>query len=353
MTGCVAYARSGGGAVWLLRTLFFAVGLTLIHAPAGGHERKADPGEIEDRDAPNSPENPYFSKLEALHPKNIFRAGLWTTRPGDPPETAKLREITAFFDGQPSVSPRPFRILATGQRLSGKPYDFWFQQPPDKTVAFTSFDAASRSLYASAGFKRAIRGHLDEPGFRFMATFGLKMREYDPALGIARSRLHAARMLVGYEWKIASLSVTAMAGTSFVLNTTEAIQTTHRLGRIGPVGMVELWQDWGKHGVLGSRFTSLFASADQASRSFYLRLRHGFALGNTSMRIGPEISASTGESQFRRGTRLQDGWRKARLGAQLSEIPLWQARLGVSAGVEWRENGHPGGYVQLGGYIRY
>lgn len=345
----------------LLRGVSFAVGLSLMTAATHGQETHqethqepaSDFGQHpEEMGAEHPPLHPFFSSLNAFHPGKMLRSGFWAALFGATAETED-RRITAFFDGKAPSPVRVFRLPGAGKPPSGRRYDFWFQQPPDRNVVFSTFDASERSLYFSAGFKRAIRSHLDEPGYRFMATFGMKIREYDPALGIAQSRLHAARMVAGYEWKIASLSLTAMAGASFVLNTTDATQSTHRLGRIGPVGMIEVWQDWGKHGVFGSRFTALFAMADQASRSFYLRLRHGFALADTPMRIGPETAISVGKSQFRRGIRLQDGWRKVQLGVHLSEIPLWQARLGVSSGMEWRENGNPGGYVQFGAYFRY
>lgn len=332
----------------LLRGLSFVLTLMLIAATARAQEQDSDPDLREETETTN----PYFSSLNAFLPGKMLRSGSWEAMFGVPAETED-RRIAAFFDGKAPPPARAFRLPGAGQSPSGRRYDFWFQQPPDRNVVFSTFDATERNLYFSAGFKRAIRGHLDEPGYRFMATFGMKIRDYDPALGIAQSRLHASRMVVGYEWKIASLSLTAMAGASFVLNTTSAAQSTHRLGRVGPVGMVEVWQDWGKRGVFGSRFTALFAMADQADRSFYLRLRHGFALADTSLRIGPEAAISTGESQFRHTIRLQDGWRKVRLGVHLSEIPLWQARIGVSSGMEWRENNNPGGYVHLGAYLRY
>lgn len=232
--------------------------------------------------------------------------------------------------------------------------DFWFHTPPTRNVAFAGFEASERDRYFSAGMKRAIRGHLDQPGWRFLASFGAKIRDYDPALGLNANRLHAARMSLGYEWHLAALSVSVMAGGSFVLNTTDAIQGTHRLGRVGPVGMVELWQDWGKaNGTFGSRFTSFFAMLDQASRSSYVRLRHGFQLAGQAWRLGPEASYSTGESQRRRGVRLQDSWRKARLGLHVSEIPFWLARLTLSGGAEWRHDRKTGGYLQLSAYLRY
>lgn len=248
----------------------------------------------------------------------------------------------------------PGRALFGGAFLGGARGDFWFQAPPARNVAFAGFEASERDRYFSAGMKRAIKGHLDQPGWRFLASFGAKIRDYDPALGLNANRLHAARMSLGYEWHLAALSVSVMAGGSFVLNTTDAIQGTRRLGRVGPVGMVEIWQDWGKaDGMVGSRFTALFAMVDQASRSSYIRLRHGFQLAGHAWRLGPEASYSTGESQRRRGVRLQESWRKARLGLHVSEIPFWQARLALSGGAEWRHDRKTGGYLQLSAYMRY
>ena len=238
--------------------------------------------------------------------------------------------------------------------LAGRNHDFWFQPNPTRNVAFIGLDITERDRYVSAGFKRAIRGHLEEPGFRFMATFGAKIRDYDPSLGIRENRLHALRILAGHEWHLGSLTVGILAGGSFTLNSTDATLKTGRAGRFGAVGMLDLWQDWGKpDGSFGSRYTALFVMADQASRSSHIRLRHGFQLVEAPWRLGPEASYSTGESQSRRGVPLQGGWRKARLGAHLSEIPFRAARLAASVGAEWRHDHKPGAYLQLSAYMRY
>ena len=54
-----------------------------------------------------------------------------------------------------------------------------------------------------------------------------------------------------------------------------------------------------------------------------------------------------------RGMTLQSQWRKARLGAHLSEIPLWRLKLAVSAGREIRQKGKGNAYATIASYIRY
>lgn len=269
------------------------------------------------------------------------------------PPAATDRQFSAFFEGHDPTAGQPLLTGRRGGPLFGRREDFWFQPLPARNVAFAGFETTERDHYFSAGFKRAIAGHLDQPGFRFLATFGAKIRDYDPLLGTRETRLHASRMVVGHEWHVASLSVSLMAGGSFILNSTDAATRSGRLGRLGPTAMLDVWQDWGNDGPLASRFTSLSAMLDQASRSSFIRLRHGFQLFDVSWRIGPEAAYTTGESQSRRGVLLQSAWRKARLGLHLSEVPLWQARLSLSGGAEWRHDRKMGGYMQVGAYLKY
>ena len=270
-----------------------------------------------------------------------------------PAGTSADRQFSAFFEGHDPTAGQPLLTGRRGNPLFGRREDFWFQPLPTRNVAFAGFETTGRDHYFSAGFKRAIIGHLDQPGFRFLTTFGAKIRDYDPTLGSRETRLHASRMAVGHEWHIASLSVSLMAGGSFILNTTDATARSGRLGRLGPTAMLDLWQDWGGDGPLASRFTSLSAMLDQASRSSFIRLRHGFQILDMPWRIGPEVAYTTGESQSRRGALLQSAWRKARIGLHLSDIPLWQASLSLSGGAEWRHDRKVGGYMQVGAYLKY
>lgn len=302
-------------------------------------------------------ERPSPSPVRALNSKVLF---------GPVANTAEDQRFLAFFEGAPPPVRQGFLAGGTLNNgrfnnstgatkiLFGRNHDFWFQPNPTRNVAFIGFDATERDRYFSAGFKRAIQGHLGAPGFRFMATFGAKIRDFDPATGTRENRLNALRVLGGHEWHLASLTVGIMAGGSFTLNSSDAAQKTRRMGRFGPVGMLDLWQDWGKpDGRWGSRYTALFAMADQTSRSTHIRLRHGFQFAEHPWRIGPEVAYSTGERQSRRGVPLQGGWRKARLGIHLSEIPFRAIRLAVSGGVEWRHDHKPGAYMHLATYVRY
>ncbi len=296
--------------------------------------------------------SPFFSRARASQLIRLISPSLHAATFAPSETSPQARATLGLLEGRDIAPPASGWHMA---RVFGpaRSRDFWFEEPPAKQVVFAALDATERELYFGNGVKRALRGHLDEPGFRIMATFGAKIREFDPVLGTHQSRLHSGRLVAGHEWKFATLNVTVLAGGSFVLHSADIAQQSRRLGRLGPVVMLELWQDWGAGAAPGSRFTSLFAMADQASRSSYLRLRHGFGLGGNPVRFGPEASIATGESLFRRGVRLQSGWRKARLGAHLGEVPLWRAVLGVSAGVEARAARKPGGYLGLSAYLRY
>jgi hypothetical protein len=71
------------------------------------------------------------------------------------------------------------------------------------------------------------------------------------------------------------------------------------------------------------------------------------------MRIGPEASASLGRTRALGGIRVQSGWRKARAGLALAEIPLGPVRFTASGGVEWETGEHPGAYGGLSAYWRF
>lgn len=263
------------------------------------------------------------------------------------------QQHTAFFEGLPPTPERRFVLPFAGSPMGGRG-DFWFMPVPVKTVAFAGLETNGRDHYSAAGFKRAVTGHLDIPGYRIMVTLGAKLREVDPTLGTAQHRLHAARLLGGHEWHVGSLAVSILAGGSFVLSPPSTQVQTHRAGQFGATAMVDLWQDWGRtKSAFGARYTALTAMVDQASRSSFIRLRQGFEISGWSWRIGPEIAYSTGETILRRGARVQNGWRRARLGAMVSDIPFWEARLTVSGGMEWQHDRGPRAYLQISGYRKF
>ena len=267
--------------------------------------------------------------------------------------TIRDQQYTAFFEGLPPTPERRFVLPVGGRLMSGRG-DFWFLPVPVKTVAFAGLETNGPDHYAATGFKRAVTGHLDIPGYRIMVTLGAKLREIDPTLGTAQHRLHAARLLGGHEWHFGSLAANVLIGGSFVMHPSAAQLQTHRLGQLGATAMIDLWQDWGRiKGTFGARYTALTAMVDQASRSSFIRLRQGFEIAGWAWRIGPEIAFTTGETMVRRATRVQDGWRRARLGAMVSDIPLWEARLTLSGGVEWRHDRNAGAYLQISGYRKF
>ena len=256
-------------------------------------------------------------------------------------------EMTAFFEGSTPAEPT-VPLFGRGRRS----HDIWFTPLPLRNVFFAGYDISGADHFASVGLKRALGSTLDIPGYRFLGSLGVKIGSRDAITGDRVTRLHAVRATLGREFHLGDTAITLYAGTSFIMNPDGAVLAGTRRGRFGPVTMLDLWHNW-PDGVFGSRYSSAFVMADQASRSFYLRLRHGFAIGDQPWRIGPEASLSSGRTLRSKGIRVQDGWNRKRLGLHVSEIALWDARLSVSAGGEWRERGGTAFYAQAGLYFRY
>lgn len=258
------------------------------------------------------------------------------------------------FDGTPGA--RPPKLLAPRRvsPLTGRRADFWFTPVPAKNVAFMGLATTGRDTYASIGLKRALGGTLDQPGYRVIASIGSKLREVAPGTGASSHQLHAIRLLAGHEWHEAGMAISLHAGASFVAYSAKGQAQSHHAGRFGPTLMVDLWKDWGKPAsTFAARYTALTAILDQAGRSAFLRLRHGFQYADWPLRFGPEASVSNGNTLRRQGVRVQDGWRHARLGVAVTEVPFFEAKLALTGGAEWRAHRKTGAYAELSAYIRY
>ncbi|HRE21240.1 MAG TPA: cellulose biosynthesis protein BcsS [Rhabdaerophilum sp.] len=255
--------------------------------------------------------------------------------------------MSAFFEGLP-----PGGSAAPLFRRNRRDHDIWFNPLPLRNVFFAGYDVSGTDHFASIGLKRALGSTLDVPGFRFLGSLGIKVATRDATTGDRVTRLHAVRASLGHEFHIGNTAVTVYAGTSVVKNPDGAVLAGTPRSRFGPVAMVDLWQNW-SDGAFDSRYSSAFVMADQASRSFYIRVRHGFGMKGHPWRIGPEASFSSGATLRSRGVRVQDGWNSKRLGLHVSEIPIGDARLSVSCGGEWRKGGKSALYTQAGLYFRY
>lgn len=257
------------------------------------------------------------------------------------------REMTAFFEGtlpaQPAVP-----LFGRGRRN----HDIWFAPLPLRNVFFAGYDVSGADHFASIGLKRALGSTLDEPGFRLLGSLGVKIAARDSTTGDRATRLHALRIGLGREFRFGDISITPYAGAGFVANPDGAVLAGAPRGRFGPVAMLDLWHNW-PAAPLNSRYSSAFVMLDQPGRSVYIRVRHGFGTETHPWRIGPEASFSTGATLRSKGTRLQDGWNRKRLGLHVSEIPLGEGRLSLSGGYEWREHGKSALYAQAGVYFRY
>lgn len=275
---------------------------------------------------------------------DLWRPG-WRRSHGD---GGTRGEVEIFFEG-----PAPPPVARAGlwpQGRADRRGDFWFRPEPVRNMLFLGFDATRGARYASLGYKRALSGDLDRPGFRLLAAFGGKIRDHDPLAGATVSRLQAIRLLAGREWRWDETNIGLYLGPSLILHAPGAVQATRRAGRAGGAGLVDLWQNWS----LGpTRFTALTLFADQAERSGYLRVRQGFGQESQPLRFGPEFSLSAGKTMVRHSIRTQDGWRKTRLGGFLGDIPLGPASLSLAAGREWRPHDRGGAYAEIGAALRY
>lgn len=222
-----------------------------------------------------------------------------------------------------------------------------------RSVFFTCFDASERERFVASGFKMAIGSHLNSSGWRITATSTVKLRDFDAITGNRENRIHGSRVLIGYEWQFGSTAITAMAGGSFVRHSAGQAALTRRTGRFGPALALDVWHSWAAENATKSRYSALALSLDQAERSFYLRLRHGFSLPQLHFPVGPEASLSSGLRHRQNGLVMQDFWRTYRLGLHVAEIPVWRFRFTLSGGAEWRWHGRAGKYVHLAGYIPY
>lgn len=277
----------------------------------------------------------------------IERVLPWPDMPRDRDADPRQGEMTAFFEGLP-----PTGSAAPLFRRNRRDHDIWFNPLPLRNVFFAGYDVSGTDHFASVGLKRALGSTLDLPGFRFLGSLGVKIAARDAMTGGRATRLHAVRASLGREFHVGSSSITAYLGTSVVMNPDGAVLAGTPRSRLGPAAILDLWHNW-PESAFNSRYSSAFVMADQASRSFYIRLRHGFGMEGRPWRIGPEASFSSGATLRSKGIRVQDGWNRKRLGLHVSEIPLGEARLSISAGGEWRERGKSALYAQAGLYFRY
>lgn len=243
------------------------------------------------------------------------------------------------------------RVLRDGPLGGGQ--DFWFTRRPARDVYFLSFDGGTRGRYLTLGSKHATAGDFSRPGWRFLSTLGIKLAAYEPKLDQRVSYVDLARLMPGYEARFGPLTLAAFAGLGYARSAVRGILATGRFGRYGLSAMGEFWYDWGGLAPALARFTSGYVMGETANRSFSVGLRHGVALPWRGLLAGPEAGWSAGRNVRAAGTNLHSSFRKGRLGAHLSEIPLFAARLRLSGGAEWHDRRRPGAYMEMTAYLAY
>lgn len=304
---------------------------------------------------------------------------------GEDPETAPLaedddeeaaerkrkpaRKPLHFGQNHTSAPPLPLQHRlrrALRDSLLGGGEDFWFTRPRAKNIYFIAFEAKRHDHYLTVGNKRALFGTHDTAGWRVMAMRGVKIGAEEPLLNARPlSTPHTLKLMPGYEWRAGTFSGAVYAGLGYNRNSFSDTLLTGQYGRYGVSAMAEFWYGWGQLNPALARFTSGYVVAETAGRSFSFGLRHGVALPGVPFLVGPEGGWSAARAIFAgprvfingvpvfRGHLVQAAYRAGRLGGHISEIPLFAARLRLSAGAEWRSARKPGAYVEFAAYLPY
>lgn len=276
---------------------------------------------------------------------------------------AKASPAPRYHAGQ-SHDPPPALPLASRLRrvLRDSPLggnsDLWFTRQRVRDVYFLAVESSAHDRYLSVGSKHAVRGDFSSPGWRFLSTLGVKIAAYEPPLIERISYVDLMRMMPGYEARIGNLTIAGYAGLGYARSQARGILATGRFGRFGGAALGEFWYNWGQNAPALARFTSGYIVADTANRSATVGLRHGIGLPELVLPalpvlIGPEASWSAGRDVRSAGAALHTAFRKGRIGAHASEIPLLAARLRVSAGAQWQDKRKPGAYAEMAAYLAY
>ena len=228
------------------------------------------------------------------------------------------------------------------------------EEKPPRLIGLTSHDGDRSRITVSSGFKLAPLGRLDREGFRLLALATTAINEENPITLRRANRLLGVRALVGYEWHRNNGAISLYLGPSLVTHDPASAVIAGKRKRMGAAVLADYWQNWNAEGGRPASYTQGTVVIDQAQKSVYFKVKHGFLTGWRGLSLGPELSVSYGQRERQRGVVLQDEWRKLRLGLHLSgfEVTRWLV-IGLAGGTEVARNARRAGYLTLSTLVRY
>lgn len=217
------------------------------------------------------------------------------------------------------------------------------------TVLFSSLDAG-RSTFVSAGFKRALGGDLDRPGFVLLGGSGGGLDHYPssyPGLGQVEVRSARGYLSIGFQ-EIAYDTVSAILIGAEAADRRLAPDDPYdreRRTRFGPRLQAEIWSR-----AIPGAVAQLVVIASLPRREVWARASYGWRVpgGETlgaafaDLHIEPEIAGS-----------VQSRYSEGRIGLRMGELRVADVRLSVSAGGRSDSDGKRGGYATLTAHWRY
>ncbi len=208
--------------------------------------------------------------------------------------------------------------------------------PELNTVLFGSLDA-SRTGYASAGFKRTWQGSLDRSGLVTLATVGYGgSPERVDTHGEENAFRHkaSASALLGYQWISGPVVLAGYLGPELDYERDPDFTGQAARPRFGLRAQGELWA----HPTPQTLLTSTVI-AGTARGHLWSRVSGGYAVWDKVF-VGPEVI------HYR-----TDDYREWRAGLHATGLSLGRFTLRLSGGIAVFDE-RTGGYVGLSGYIR-
>ncbi len=221
-------------------------------------------------------------------------------------------------------------------------YPVWQDRRRISGVLFAGYDNAA-GRFGSAGFKRRVRGSIDQTGTTLMTTLGfgedIQRDRFSPN-GRKRTLTLQTRNFVGFQYVGANAGWAVHIGTETIAS--EERPSFHQRVNAGFAAAMDFW---GKPspGV----FTEISVVAGSARESIWARGAAGYALpsGMSVLRKahwGPEMILYVDEQS-----------RFGRLGLHVGPLTLWRLHLSTSVGWHVPDDGRHGLYWTLGGYAKF
>ncbi|AMJ60462.1 hypothetical protein AXW83_09315 [Bosea sp. PAMC 26642] len=207
------------------------------------------------------------------------------------------------------------------------------ERPAISAVFFGSLEAGPAKTFASVGVKRALRGGLDESGFRALLAAGLSKEETN------RSRPHGvtyktgSQVMLGYEWRIRDTFVALYGGSDIESEQSGCGCSMTTRTRMGWRLQTDLWSRPTPDIVLHAG-----AYASTLDGRLWARLAPGWALPQIrELFVGPEVEL------YR-----ESDYSKLRLGLHLTGLRLLGLTWRLSGGVQNTSDRPAEAYATLG-----